>query len=895
LPPLGKKDLTPLAASNEMLSILEHSERSTLVMDTNYRILWFNSSAARTMPRYFGEPLKAGYTYWDYVQNDEHLRFKRNFEQALKGRTVSVERRLEGVKGPDVWIDGRFSPLIGPDDNLVGVIYSYENITERKRNEEEAKYRNSVIRAIESNEAQGFILVDADNRIMSHNPFAEKLFPLWTEAQSRNGSRMSIADIVAPNWIDRMEGGLKVARNGGTVIVEFECAGSAHRILEVRFCPVHARSDSSMVSLWISDITEKRRSERELLISEDNLRSVFNSSSQTFFLLDQELRIMAFNDAASQHVSDTYGKKLRPGISAVEVTPEERVPQFLAEVERAFTGKKVEVEKHFNLAGRERWFERHINPIRNSDGVVDRIAMWSIDITERKRAEEALRESEERFRELAKIMPVGVYQCDRNGQTIYINERVKTMIPASTSQLISGDWMTVIHPEDRERVRESWSSILHNKQPYQVEYRVVGQDGNITYIFEQAIPLYNANEEYSGHIGSLIDLTEQHTNQQLRQQKEVAEYSLKFRSDFLASMSHEIRTPLTGVMAMSELLLGSGLKEEQRRHVESIYSASQDLRAIVNDVLHLAELEAGKVVLREEVFTTDGLLHTLSERFRAEADAKGIALITENKAEAQSVMTDRRRLMQILGNLTRNAIKFTDKGTVRLVALRDENGLLMEVHDTGVGIPSTDLPKLFTDFSKLGHTTAQNMEGTGLGLSISRKLATMLGGEVGVESIYGEGSMFWLRLPASALHKPDADTAQPNQPETSVSNPQLKKEVLLVEDNLINQAAFKAMLKKLGCRVTCASNGEKALDAFSSKRFDIIFMDVQMPVMDGITATERMRASGREVPPIIALSGNVLERDGSGRLKVPMDDLLVKPVVSADLSRILQEWAQRSS
>jgi PAS domain S-box-containing protein len=891
---LGRKDLTPLAASKEMLSILEHSERSTLVMDVNYRILWFNSSAARTMPRYFGEPLKAGYTYWDYVQNDEHLRFKRNFEQALNGRTVSVERRLEGVKGPDVWIDGRFSPLMGAHDKLVGVIYSYENITERKRNEEEAKYRNSVLKAIESNEAQGFILIDADDRIMSHNPFAEKLFPLWAEAQTKYGPRTRISDIVAPNWTDRMHGGLKVARNGGTVIVEFDCVGSAQRILEVRFCPVHARSDTSMVSLWVSDITEKRRSERDLLISEDNLRSVFNSSSQTFFLLDHELRILAFNDAASQHVSDTYGKKLRPGINAVEVTPAERVPQFLAEVERAFNGKKVEVEKHFNLAGRERWFERHINPIRNSDGVIDRIAMWSIDITERKRAEEALRESEERFRELAKIMPVGVYQCDRNGQTVYINERVRTMIPASTSELISGDWMMVIHPDDRERVRESWRSILRNKQPYQIEYRVIGKDGNVTYIFEQAIPLYNANEEYSGHIGSLIDLTEQHTNQQLRQQKEVAEYSLKFRSDFLASMSHEIRTPLTGVLAMSELLLGSGLKEEQRKHVESIYSASQDLRAIVNDVLHLAELEAGKVVLREESFDTDALLHSLSERFKAEADAKGITLLTENKAQGQSLLTDRRRLMQILGNLTRNAIKFTEKGMVRVVASCDGKGLLLEIHDTGVGIPSSELPKLFTDFSKLGHTTAQNMEGTGLGLSISRKLATMLGGEVGVESTYGEGSTFWLRLPTSVLQLPERQVEKLLQP-TSLSNQQLKREVLLVEDNLINQAAFKAMLKKLGCRVTCASNGEQALNAFSNKSFDIIFMDVQMPIMDGITATERMRASGRELPPVIALSGNVLERDGNGRLKVPMDDLLVKPVVSADLSRILEEWAQRSS
>lgn len=892
---LSKKDLTPLAASKEMLSILEHSERSVLVLDVSYRILWFNSSAARTMPRYFGEPLKAGYTYWDYVKNDEHLRFKRNFEQAIKGRKVSVERKLEGVKGPNVWIDGRFSPLLGPDDEVVGVIYSYENITERKRNEEEVKYRNSVIKAIESNETQGFVLVDAEDRIISHNHFTEKLFPLWNYRQGTTERKPRITDIVAPIWLDKMEGGLKVARNGGTVIVEFENSGSGHRILEVRFCPVNARSDSSMVSLWVTDITEKRASERELLISEENLRSVFNSSSQTFFLLDHELRILAFNDAASQHIKATYGKSLRIGTNVLEITPEERLSQFLAEVERAFKGHKVEVEKNFDIKGRERWFERHINPIRNGEGVIDRIAMWSIDITERKRAEDALRESEARFKQLAKIMPVGIYQCDRNGQTVYINERVRAVIPASTASIISGKWTHLIHDDDRERVKQTWQKIISERLPFQTEYRITTSGGHITYILEQAIPLFNSNEEYTGHIGSLIDLTVQRANQQLRQQKEVAEQSLRFRSDFLASMSHEIRTPLTGVMAMSELLLESGLKNELRKHVESIYSASQDLKAIVNDVLHLAELEAGKVVLREEVFSTDALLDGLTERFGAEASAKGIGLLTENRCLGQALLTDRRRLMQILGNLTRNAIKFTENGTVRVVATTDNTGLLLEIHDTGVGIPSTDLPKLFTDFSKLGHTTAQNMEGTGLGLSISRKLATMLGGEVGVRSIYGEGSTFWLRLPMTTLQTEIQRSESPAKPHQQSSNPQTKIEVLLVEDNLINQAAFKVMLKKLGCRVTLASNGEQALEAFSNKHFDLIFMDVQMPVMDGITATERIHASGREVPPVVGLSGSVLERDENGRLKVPMDDLLVKPVVSADLKRVLEEWAQRPS
>jgi len=872
---------TSFAASAEMLSLLEHSERSMMVMDAQYRILWFNAQAARSMGRYFGEEVKSGYTYWDYADRDIGKRFIRNFELALKGRKVSVERRVESAKDEDLWIEGTFSPLRSENDTVAGVIYSFQDISQRKREEQEEQYRKNIVRAIDNNESQAFVLVDSENRLVSSNQMATTLM------FSGDTKENLILERIDPLWRERFDGGLRVARAGGTVVIEFDRKARKPLTLEIRFCPVNAKDEASMVSVWAIDITDKKKAERELRHSEENLRSVFNSSSQTFYLLDDELKILAFNEAAAELVQQQYGHRLKVGSNVAEITPAERMPQFIAETQRAFAGKKVQVEKHFSNNGREYWFERHINPIRNKDGAVDRIALWSIDITNRKRAEEALRENEAKFRQLAAIMPVGIYQTDVYLNTVYINESIRNIIPVPVSDLMSGEWKTLIHPDDFEKVSDSWTRCSQEQSPYQMEYRLQLPNGSVTHVLEQAIPIFNHQKEYTGHLGSLIDLTVQRANQQLQQEKDVAERSLKFRSDFLASMSHEIRTPLTGILAISELLLESGLDDRHRDQVLNIHNASEDLRSIVNDVLHLSELEAGKVIVKEDVFTSDELLNTVTKRYAPEAAAKHVELTAENHCEDMTLRTDKRRLTQILSNLTRNAIKFTEKGSVRIVVTQRGGKVRFDVHDTGIGIPEDDLPKLFMEFSQLGHTTAQNLEGTGLGLSITRKLATMLGGTVGVESDYGKGSMFWLELPA-IFENPNRGAKQTSA-KASIESESWKPRVLLVEDNLINQHAFKVMLGKMGCLVTTATNGAEAVEIFSPEKFDLIFMDIQMPVMDGIAASKKIKAKGGNVP-IIGLSGNVLELDGDGRPKGDMDDLLVKPVTSQELNRKVKQW-----
>ena len=873
-----------------MRSLLEHSSRSIIILDDSYRIMWFNAKAAREMYSFFNESLKTGNSYWDYVDQNQNKRFIRNFQTALKGRTISTEQKIiktESSKG-EIWIEGKFSPLYDDKGTPHGVIYSYANISDKKRAEVDEREKALVLQAIDNNSSQGFMLINQENEVLSCNLLAPSMLAIIANEQGLLGH--NIIKNIHPKWRKEFDGGMKIARSGGTVSIEFDSPTMEEKVVEVRFIPLkHSLGKQNMVSVWFFDITDKKKAERNVRKSEENLRAVFNSSSQTFYLIDRKLNIVAFNQAASELVNEQFGFTLKVGMNIAEITAKENLIQFRVETERAFSGRKVQVEKHFTFNGKEYWFDRHLNPVLNSKGEIDRLTIWSIDITDRKLAEKALKENESKFRKLASLLPVGIYQMDDKGNATYVNESLQLIIGANLTTILDGSWTKQIHSDDHDKVRQKWKTIEKEKKSFSMEYRFKRQNGDSVHVLEQAQPLFNHLGEYRGYLGTIIDISEQKRSQQLLQQKHVAENSLKFRSDFLASMSHEIRTPLNGIMGLSEILLDTKLSADQSSKVQNILGASKDLRSIVNDVLNLSELEAGKVTLQKETFKVSELIETIAERFEPEAKAKKLTLSFNTPTDEIQLDTDRRRLTQVLSNLVRNAIKFTNQGSVVVsVQVEKDSKLLFQVTDTGPGIPKNDLAKLFQDFSQLQHTTAQNLEGTGLGLSISKKLMFLLGGEIGVKSAVNKGSTFWLRLSVMEGMIPieKSETIVKKDPKRSVEG----TSVLLVEDNLINQQAFKIMLQKMGCKVDVLSNGKQAVENFGENKYDIVFMDIQMPEMDGLEATSEIKKRFENVPPIIGLSGNILQRDEEGNLKSDMNDLLLKPVVSHDIERMIKKW-----
>jgi CheY-like chemotaxis protein/two-component sensor histidine kinase len=385
--------------------------------------------------------------------------------------------------------------------------------------------------------------------------------------------------------------------------------------------------------------------------------------------------------------------------------------------------------------------------------------------------------------------------------------------------------------------------------------------------------------------------------QQLAEAKRSAEEAARAKSFFLANMSHEIRTPLNGILGMLDILADTRLTTEQDEGIRIVRESADALLSIVNDVLDFSKIESGKLELESIDFDLRSLLASVVETFGARARQKGLTVKALFASDAVTTLRgDVMRLRQILLNLLSNALKFTEKGGVTLSA-RTHNieGKLwvdIRVRDTGIGIPPGALPRLFQSFSQVESSTTRRFGGTGLGLVICRQLTELMGGNIGVDSTPGKGSSFRVHIP---VHPSQQKT--PTLPMmAALPMPGLRRglRILVVDDNSVNQTVARKALEKFGHTVALAANGEEAINAWHAYRFDIIFMDCQMPVMDGYEAVKRIRdierSEGRHRQIIVAMTASALPEEKARCMACGMDDFLAKPVKLAVLSQMVERW-----
>ena len=541
--------------------------------------------------------------------------------------------------------------------------------------------------------------------------------------------------------------------------------------------------------------------------------------------------------------------------------------------------------------GEERLVETHADTERGPDGRVASMFGVFQDVTEQERAIQRVTESERRYRLLASRVTDVIVTYGVDGLVTYVSPSVEAVSGYPPEALMGRPVTDLIHPDDIPALTESFRQFVKAPPEWSqrgVTYRGLPRDGETRW-FEARTSIIRDDD---GRVVEFQDLVRDVTDtkrleQELTEARDRAEAGARAKSEFLANMSHELRTPLTSVIGFSGLLQESAaIPEAERRYVDRIATASEALLGVINDILDYSKLEADAVSLEPRAFEPAAMARAAAAMVEGQCEARGLSLaVSVDPGLPPALVGDEGRLRQVMLNFLSNAAKFTAEGEVRLDVKWSDGQLRVAVSDTGIGVPAEKIETLFERFSQADTSTTRLYGGTGLGLSISRRLIEMMGGAIGAESRPGEGSTFWFEvplLPAEAAEIADADGGGPSPQGLSI---------LMADDAAANRELVTAILGGMGVSLETVADGAQAVEAARTGRYDLILMDVHMPVMDGLEAARAIRRlegdAGRI--PIIALTANVQPEQVLRCREAGMDDHVGKPIQVAELLRVIAD------
>jgi PAS domain S-box-containing protein len=710
-----------------------------------------------------------------------------------------------------------------------------------------------------------------------------------------------------------------------------------------------------------ADITERRREEtaaREaheftlttleaLQKSEAKFRQLADNIAEVFWMMNAAGTEMLYVSPAYEPIWGRTCKSLyeRPMDWLEAIHPSDRDSAHETFL-RQLQGENIDSEYRIHTPdGQEKWICDRAFPIRDQAGALVRVAGIAEDATERKRREEELIRARmdaeaanqklsaqhallDRERTVLRTfidnVPDFMYVKDLESRFVIANSQVANSAGVARPEDLAGKTdFDLYAPETARSFYEDEQRVIRSGQPMiDREETIEGRAGAETRaILTTKVPLFDREGRVTGIAGIGRNITERkkaedalrEINRQLREATAranelalEADAANRAKSRFLANMSHEIRTPMNGVIGMNQLLLETGLTAEQRRFVEVAQASGQALLTLIDDILDLSKIEAGKITLEIRSFDLRRTVEDVAQLLRVGAETKGLELVARVSPKIPgAVRGDAHRLRQVLMNLAGNAVKFTQRGAVTLIAELESLGgpratVRFSVTDTGIGIGPGQIKSLFTPFVQADASTTRKYGGTGLGLAISKQLAEMMGGRIGVDSQEGQGSTFWFTASFELTAPAEPVSPQEERERAVVALPAAapKREqdrvqgarILVAEDNATNREVILAQLRKLGYEGEAFPDGAEAVEAIEKRRYALVLMDCQMPVMDGYEATRRIRASNHPRLPIVALTASAMSSDRERCLREGMDDYLAKPVDLTRLAQMLSKW-----
>lgn len=904
-------------------AVLAGIDDAVVATDSSHRVVFIN-------------PLAEGLTGWSKQEAQGRsigsvLKLQESYAQEFMKRLLSgelskdlrdnridctVQSRAE-VQTP---IELGASALSDDKGQGAGVVLVFSDISERKHYEDALRHAKEHAELIYRVSPSAIYTVDNDRRITSWNNKAQEITGysaqeilgqpclLFSDHPCRghcflkdSPSPMPLTGVVAT--IRRKDGKVRTIQKNVDALYD----------------------DSGKVVGGIEsfeDITEKVQAQKEVEDSELRFRSVVQAASDAIILTDSAGKVIVWNKVA-QHVFG-YSAEEMLGQDVCILMPERLRDMHLKGIGRVgqggtpnIIGRTVELVA-LTKSGQEFPIELSLAQWQ-SGGEVNFSAIVR-DITERKRAEEDLEKALSELNVIFENVSVGILYL-KGRRILRVNHTFEQMF-ACKRAAIEGQSLhnfCACEQECHDLLERSDLALARGEMSSTelVMKRLTGEEFWCRLTGNNLDP----SDPARGSIWILVDITaRKQTEEELQRAKDVAESMSRAKSEFLANMSHEIRTPMNGILGMTELVLDTGLDDEQREYISIVKQSADSLLQILNDILDFSKIEAGKLTLERVEFSLQDELKRALEGASAQCIKKGIGLTCDIDASVPSlVVGDPVRLRQVVSNLLGNAIKFTHEGLVAVdvnyAAQRGQGEVELRfcVADTGIGIPEEKHGHVFESFTQADGSTTRQYGGTGLGLPISKQIVELMGGRIWLESAPGQGSNFYF---TACFHLPEG--AQPQRPGRNISlcfasdskaraaaagqhsgaATMVALRVLLAEDNAVNQRLARSIIEKAGHSVTIVSTGAEAIEALSAGRFDVVLMDVQMPVLDGIEATARIRSGevqgADSTVPIVALTAHAMPGDRERFMRSGMDDYISKPFKQKELLSCLQWAAQRT-
>lgn len=753
-----------------------------------------------------------------------------------------------------------------------------------------------------------------EDRFIYVNPAYEEFFGRTCRSLYERPS--SWLENIHPDDRDRIIEYGEQNRRGVFTNAEFRIVrpdGSVRWMLNRSFPIKNQEGEMTHIAGLTEDITERKRTEGELRESEARFRGTFENAAVGIAHTDVvDLgRFLRVNEKFCAIVGYSREELLKKSFQDISYADDQEasLDSLLALLLGESVGFRLE-KRYLHKAGSLIWVEIFVSLQRDAFGEPEYAIAIIQDISERKRLEADLRESEHRWRNLTEALPQLVWTALPDGTCDYFSTQWTQHTGIPESELLGWAWLETLHPDDREQTRHAWTAAVQGPGRYDVEYRVRRQDGEYSWFKTRGVPIQDSDGNIFKWFGTCTDITDgKLAQEELRLAKETAESANHSKDEFLANVSHEIRTPMNAILGMTELTLDTPLTDDQRQSLKTVKAAADNLLGIINDLLDFAKIEAGKMELEPADFSLRSALSDTLRVLAIRAHRKGLELVSQVQPDVPDALVgDVGRLRQVLLNLIGNAIKFTDEGEVLVEVKKwdsedkddkknesDVSSLFFAVRDTGIGIPPDKQEKIFRAFEQEDTSTTRKYGGTGLGLSIAARLVALMGGKITVDSEPGRGSTFAF----TAIFRRQT---QPMQNPVALS-PVLYRDlqVLVVDDNDTNRHILDEWLRGWQMKPVAVGDGVAAMDTLWAAAalglpYPLMLLDSRMPDTDGLTLAARIRERAElSTTRIILLTSGDRPGDPARSRELRIDAHLLKPVQQDELLETIYRVMSRVS